>query len=285
MASQGNADAPRYNDSVLDFTAGWDESHPVSSIMDMDATHASNAATMGASGSYGCDELDLLSTAPDGLLFELDHLITDNLDPSPQASHLSSPGALPLTYFDPERNEQIPLAPAEAVDSSAKLPPKIGTRFSKDSLRVLRTWLTAHSSYPFPNDQERHLLQLQTGLTKTQILNWLANARRRGKLYNHHAAPSRGQGDGTRPIDIPQRPGTPAPRDHASPSSPLKRWVDSPPEHEPATVTAIARAVELNATLGRIPLVPQKKQMRNKNTQTLPVLFLLSRSTDSSLRQ
>ncbi|KAM0228606.1 hypothetical protein ACHAPO_010578 [Fusarium lateritium] len=43
-------------------------------------------------------------------------------------------------------------------------------------------------------------------------------------------------------MDIPPRPGTPAVR-NTSEMDPLQRWVDSPPEDEPAAVTAIARAV------------------------------------------
>ncbi|KAH9233561.1 hypothetical protein K456DRAFT_1867422 [Colletotrichum gloeosporioides 23] len=149
--------------------------------------------------------------------------------PMPEASKRSS-GA-----FD---NVTIP-------NTSTPPPPKIGTRFSRDSTRILRQWLSSHTHHPYPNDEEKKILQHQTGLSKTQITNWLINARRRGKVQSRQRSISPYSGSSTRPIDVPRRPGTPAPR--MSPRyqglNPLERWVDSPPEHEPATVTAIARAV------------------------------------------
>ncbi|KAJ4135256.1 hypothetical protein NW768_004878 [Fusarium equiseti] len=88
----------------------------------------------------------------------------------------------------------------------------------------------------FTRESERKMLQEETGLTKTQISNWLANARRRGKIPSSASSPR------TKAMDIPPRPGTPAVR-NTSDMDPLQRWVDSPPEDEPAAVTAIARAV------------------------------------------
>jgi len=98
------------------------------------------------------------------------------------------------------------------------------------------------------------MLQHQTGLTKTQILNWLANARRRGKipdLSSSRTASPRAQSPSTAPKDIPRRPraGTPAPLERTPFLNPLERWVDSPPEHEPATATAIAHAVASSSPL------------------------------------
>ncbi|KAF5003638.1 hypothetical protein FDECE_9844 [Fusarium decemcellulare] len=123
--------------------------------------------------------------------------------------------------------------------STATRPPaKVGGRFTLESVRVLKNWLAAHQSHPYPREAERRMLQEETGLTKTQISNWLANARRRGKIPSSASSPRHETG----PIDIPARPGTPAVR-NTSDMDPLQRWVDSPPEDEPAAVTAIARAV------------------------------------------
>lgn len=199
---------------------------------------------------------------------DLDLLANQHLDNwLPQLDHFqaalpdsSVPGCLPFPQDQFETHEpansldfnfntvgssvETTPSPRDVVASptSPTLPPKIGTRFSKESLRILRNWLSTHGRHPFPNDDEKRLLQLQTGLTKTQILNWLANARRRGKIPDY-AASSRRQDASAEPLEIPQRPGTPAPR-HREPSlNPLERWVDSPPEHEPASATAIARAM------------------------------------------
>lgn len=106
-------------------------------------------------------------------------------------------------------------------------------------MRILKNWLATHQNHPYPREPERRMLQEETGLTKTQISNWLANARRRGKIPSSASSPRHGD---TPAMDIPPRPGTPAVR-NTSDMDPLQRWVDSPPEDEPAAVTAIARAV------------------------------------------
>ncbi|KAF5011808.1 hypothetical protein FDECE_2098 [Fusarium decemcellulare] len=137
--------------------------------------------------------------------------------------------------------------PAIGLFGNAAPPPKIGARFSREAVRVLRQWVSTHSDHPFPSDQEKDALQHRTGLNKTQILNWLANARRRGKIQARPlpGSPQCGQSptSSTHAIDIPRRKPTPAPGDRARLMNPLERWVDSPPESEPATATAIARAM------------------------------------------
>ncbi|KAI1336383.1 hypothetical protein F5Y15DRAFT_394433 [Xylariaceae sp. FL0016] len=118
--------------------------------------------------------------------------------------------------------------------------PKIGARFSRESVKVLKNWLSTHSRHPYPTDEEKDNLQKITGLNKTQITNWLANARRRGKIQPTRAvSPHVGRGY-IQAMDIPQRKGTPGPFESMNP---LQRWANSPPENEPASVTAIARAV------------------------------------------
>ncbi|CAN8103056.1 unnamed protein product [Discula destructiva] len=130
-------------------------------------------------------------------------------------------------------------------DNSANPPaaPKIGARFSRESVRILKAWLSTHAHRPYPNDDERENLQRQTGLNRTQIANWLANARRRSKQKIHH--PTRSTSPSVRTwagaVEIPQRRGN-AGRD-AEFLSPLQRWQNSPPENEPASVTAIASAI------------------------------------------
>ena len=117
--------------------------------------------------------------------------------------------------------------------------PKVGARFSRESVRILRGWLSTHHRHPYPTDDEKESLRRQTGLNKTQITNWLANARRRGKVRAPRStSPSPNMDNYARGMDIPRR-GTPALQE----MNPLERWKASPPEHEPASVTAIAKAV------------------------------------------
>jgi hypothetical protein len=87
------------------------------------------------------------------------------------------------------------------------------------------------------------MLQRNTGLSKTQITNWLANARRRGKVQPQRST-SPQVGNWSSGVDIPARRGTPA----LESMNPLQRWQHSPPEHEPASVTAIARAVTTSSS-------------------------------------
>lgn len=132
-------------------------------------------------------------------------------------------------------------------DTVQTLPPsKSGIRFNREAVRVLKHWLSTHSSHPYPDEGERRRLQEQTGLNRTQIANWLANARRRGKIPAAQTT-SRPQSSSASPIDIPPRPATPAVHIGSSHRNPLERWVDSPPENEPASAIAIARAVASNS--------------------------------------
>ncbi|KPM42396.1 hypothetical protein AK830_g4141 [Neonectria ditissima] len=129
--------------------------------------------------------------------------------------------------------------------SKVAAPPKIGARFSRESVRILKNWLSTHNRHPYPSDEEKEMLQRQTGLNKTQITNWLANARRRGKVQGQaprSTSPHFKTWSG--PIDIPQRRGTPA----LEAMNPLQRWEHSPPENEPASITAISRAVTASSS-------------------------------------
>ncbi|KAK3687672.1 hypothetical protein B0T22DRAFT_439276 [Podospora appendiculata] len=129
------------------------------------------------------------------------------------------------------------------VPTASTTAPKIGARFSRESVKILKNWLSTHHKHPYPSEDEKTMLQKQTGLDKTQITNWLANARRRGKIVAPRST-SPGVRSFSNAIDIPQRRGTPASFENMNP---LQRWQISPPENEPASVTAIARAVTASA--------------------------------------
>ncbi|KZL87200.1 c2h2 type zinc finger domain-containing protein [Colletotrichum incanum] len=132
-----------------------------------------------------------------------------------------------------------------------EMPPKIGRRFSRESARILKQWLSNHEDYPYPSHADKQSLQLLTGLTMTQISNWLANARRRQKAIINRRLSSSDQS----PSTVSGRPGTPMPRrktrDSPSGMNPIQRWVDSPPEDEPAAVGDIARALSSRRTLAQ----------------------------------
>ncbi|KHN97996.1 C2H2 type zinc finger containing protein [Metarhizium album ARSEF 1941] len=165
-----------------------------------------------------------------------------NQEPFPD---VAQPGSLPSSMLDFFNNRSATPA-AESGNPGASRPgppPKIGARFSRESVRILKNWLSTHHRHPYPSDEEKEALQRQTGLNKTQITNWLANARRRGKVQPPRSTSPR-VGNWAASIEIPQRRGTPA----LEAMNPLQRWEHSPPEHEPASVTAIARAVTASSS-------------------------------------
>uniref|UniRef100_A0A0D3FMG0 Homeobox domain-containing protein n=1 Tax=Oryza barthii TaxID=65489 RepID=A0A0D3FMG0_9ORYZ len=47
----------------------------------------------------------------------------------------------------------------------------------EDAVGVLRAWLFDHFLHPYPNDNEKLMLAVATGLSRTQISNWFINAR------------------------------------------------------------------------------------------------------------
>ncbi|KAL2060825.1 hypothetical protein VTL71DRAFT_8877 [Oculimacula yallundae] len=138
----------------------------------------------------------------------------------------STDNLIGLNSLDENINEEI-----------AKVAPKVGARFSRESIRILRGWLSTHHSHPYPTEEEKESLKRQTGLTIKQITDWLANARRRGKARPRRST-SPSVNNYPNGIDIPRR-STPALEN----MNPLERWKNSPPENEPASVTAIAKAV------------------------------------------
>jgi hypothetical protein len=75
-------------------------------------------------------------------------------------------------------------------------------RFPRAWIKVLKEWMITHIDHPYPTDEEKEALKAQTGMTISQISNWMANTRRRQK-----ARPKRSSSPSIRPsteaIDIP----------------------------------------------------------------------------------
>ncbi|RSL96139.1 hypothetical protein CEP52_011621 [Fusarium oligoseptatum] len=153
----------------------------------------------------------------------------NTLQPGLQLQDTKPIESLPWTLDSTEATQE-PLLP----NTNKRPPPKIGQRFSSESIRVLKSWLATNIQKPYPGPADVETLQRKTGLNRQQITTWLANARRRLK-------------------NQPDRPPTPLVRSSAPVSinnltsfedmDPLQRWQNSPPEHEPATASAIAQAM------------------------------------------
>ena len=115
---------------------------------------------------------------------------------------------------------------------------KSGNRFPKAAIKILREWLDVNSHHPYPTEDEKERLKRSTRLSASQISNWLANARRRGKVQpKRPVSPS--IHTSSKAIKIPQN----IDRTTWENLNPLERWKHSPPENEPAAVNDIAHAV------------------------------------------
>ncbi|KAJ5099870.1 hypothetical protein N7532_006871 [Penicillium argentinense] len=97
---------------------------------------------------------------------------------------------------------------------------KSNARLSRKAVNILKSWLRDHNDNPYPTEPEKDELKQSTGLTRTQISNWLANARRRGKVR-----PTGTESPGSGPVNIPGQ----QPMD-VSLMTPLERWKYSPPK-------------------------------------------------------
>lgn len=102
--------------------------------------------------------------------------------------------------------------------------------------RVLRNWYLSNLDHPYPSEEEKVDLAQQSGLSRSQVVNWFANTRRRHRMSStYSASPSRGRQGFA--------PGSPMPHYLRKNMSPLDRWKHSPPDQEPASATAIQNAL------------------------------------------
>ncbi|KAI6783826.1 homeobox and C2H2 transcription factor [Emericellopsis cladophorae] len=130
----------------------------------------------------------------------------------------------------------------------APTPPKVGTRFSTASLKILKAWLRDHEDHPYPSSKDISRLEAQTGLEKQQITNWYANVRRRTRA-RHVPRPTSPSLASVKPQRQPPGqdagrsiPGKPGPSPFSD-MDPMQRWQNSPPEYEPSEAADILAAV------------------------------------------
>ena len=182
------------------------------------------------------------------------------LQPMSNISSSAPDMAMPPPTTLSSLSEASPAVPNPDTSTASSQPPtpgpgKVGARLSKEAVRILKNWYSTHSRHPYPSDDEKESLQRLTGLSKLQISNWLANYRRRSKYTQPRStSPNVRNHSIVGSIDIPRRRGTPSPLDVRGPTArtyedmnPMQRWENSPPEHEPASATDIARAVSASS--------------------------------------
>ncbi|RNJ58234.1 hypothetical protein D7B24_004873 [Verticillium nonalfalfae] len=176
----------------------------------------------------------------------LDELLLDNgtyWPPMPCANcrrHLHGVNEEPsasTSIFDEHPLLEDPLAPAPHP-ASLVMPSSSSKRASSRSVhknRALRAWFAAHLDHPYPSDDVKDSLAQQSGLSKSQVVNWFTNARRRHRLSLRVSRQSSKQ-------QHPQ--GSPRPRSLLSNMSPLERWRNSPPDEEPVDLTLLESALD-----------------------------------------
>ncbi|KAG6909260.1 hypothetical protein DXG01_001322 [Tephrocybe rancida] len=78
----------------------------------------------------------------------------------------------------------------QAVPSSTLVdrPQRKRGKLPKETTDYLKAWLHRHSDHPYPSEEEKKQLCHATGLSMSQVSNWMINARRRILAPAHRAA-------------------------------------------------------------------------------------------------
>ena len=118
--------------------------------------------------------------------------------------------------------------PAAGRPSLSAISGKRANTRSVRKTQALRNWFSSHLDYPYPSDADKVALSRESGLSKSQVVNWFLNARRRRR---HHAHV---QSEASNKIFAQ---GSPMPQQVGM--SPMERWRNSPPEEEPALDSSI----------------------------------------------
>ncbi|KAF8839553.1 hypothetical protein BDN67DRAFT_749850 [Paxillus ammoniavirescens] len=100
---------------------------------------------------------------------------------SPAQSTLPSATAAPSS--PPSRSPQT-VPSSTLVDR----PTKKRGKLPKETTDYLKAWLHRHSDHPYPSEEEKKQLCHATGLSMSQVSNWMINARRRILAPAHRAA-------------------------------------------------------------------------------------------------
>ncbi|KAH9922646.1 uncharacterized protein B0H18DRAFT_956176 [Fomitopsis serialis] len=106
--------------------------------------------------------------------------------PSTSASAMASSASAPNMSgtSSPTRSPQSAASAASLVER----PPRKRGKLPKPVTDFLKDWLHRHSDHPYPSEEEKKQLCHATGLSMSQVSNWMINARRRILAPAHRAA-------------------------------------------------------------------------------------------------
>jgi hypothetical protein len=65
--------------------------------------------------------------------------------------------------------------PTTASSSLVERPPRKRGKLPKETTDYLKAWLHRHSDHPYPSEEEKKQLCLATGLSMSQVSNWMIN--------------------------------------------------------------------------------------------------------------
>ncbi|OAX39883.1 hypothetical protein K503DRAFT_865069 [Rhizopogon vinicolor AM-OR11-026] len=99
-------------------------------------------------------------------------------------SPIPSAAPAPATASSPT-SRSPPSAPASTL---VDRPMRKRGKLPKETTDYLKAWLHRHSDHPYPSEEEKKQLCNATGLSMSQVSNWMINARRRILAPAHRAA-------------------------------------------------------------------------------------------------
>ncbi|KAH9829657.1 uncharacterized protein C8Q71DRAFT_396402 [Rhodofomes roseus] len=103
--------------------------------------------------------------------------------PSTSASAMTSSAPNMSGTSSPNRSPQ-----SASAASLVERPPRKRGKLPKPVTDFLKDWLHRHSDHPYPSEEEKKQLCNATGLSMSQVSNWMINARRRILAPAHRAA-------------------------------------------------------------------------------------------------
>nr|QHW03275.1 homeodomain 2 protein isoform 1 [Flammulina velutipes] len=153
------------------------------------------------------------------------HLPSANGSPPHHHSHLNSAGSYNTSLdLPPSLSSSIPPIPSP-VSSGDQRPQRKRGKLPKETTDYLKSWLHRHSDHPYPSEEEKKQLCHATGLSMSQVSNWMINARRR------ILAPARPQSGPTTTAPFPNNLGNGAISNPVSAGASLGGRIVSSPQH------------------------------------------------------
>ncbi|KAJ6473534.1 hypothetical protein C8R47DRAFT_1144724 [Mycena vitilis] len=114
--------------------------------------------------------------------------------PPPENHHLQYPPMVAPLPLDDSRQR-----------SPQTMPQRKRGRLPKETTDFLKAWLHSHAAHPYPSEVEKKQMCHATGLSMSQVSNWMINGRRR-ILGPSYLSTSRSNPHGSPPVQLSSPP-------------------------------------------------------------------------------